>query len=82
MLLVSPILGAGAVGAASEGVDCQSWEKKEKVPDMERNIICFKYISQGHNNLPTLGSKRHKVSVHWDFISTKGNKRCYLDNLF
>lgn len=70
MLLVSPILGAGAVGAASEGVDCQSWEKKEKVPDMERNTICFKYISQGHNYLPTLGNKGHKVHFGFNYKCT------------
>lgn len=50
MPLVSLILGAGAVVAASEGWDCQSWVGKgKKVPDTERNIIWFKYISQGHN---------------------------------
>lgn len=49
MLSVWLILGAGAVVVASERLDCQSWGKKKKVSDMERNTICFKCISQGYN---------------------------------
>lgn len=51
MPLISLILGAGAVVVASEGLDCLSslGGKRKKVPDTERNIICFKYISQGLN---------------------------------
>lgn len=71
MPLVSLILGAGAVVLASEGLDCQSWGKKEKkVPDMERNIICFKYISQGQNYQPTLGNKEHKVYFFLNYTCT------------